>query len=50
MADEEFATIKENAVRNGVITVAIVLFILWRALRSGVSSSRCSSISSSVSP
>lgn len=34
MADEEFATIKENAVRNGVITIAIVLFILWRALRS----------------
>ena len=35
MADEEFATIKEGAVRNGVITVAIVLFILWLALRSG---------------
>ncbi len=35
MADEEFGTIKENAVRNSVITVAIVLFILWRALRSG---------------
>jgi uncharacterized protein len=34
MADEEFGTIKENALRNGVITVAIVLFILWRALRS----------------
>ncbi len=34
MADEEFATIKENAVRNGLITVAIVLLILWRALRS----------------
>ncbi len=35
MADEEFATIKENAARNGVITLAIVLFILWLALRSG---------------
>ena len=35
MADEEFATIKEGAVRNGIITVIIVLFILWLALRSG---------------
>ena len=34
MADEEFATIKEGAVRNGIITVVIVLFILWLALRS----------------
>jgi len=34
MADEEFGTIKENAVQNGVITGAVVLFILWRALRS----------------
>ena len=34
MADEEFATIKENAVRNGLVTVAIVLVILWLALRS----------------
>jgi hopanoid biosynthesis associated RND transporter like protein HpnN len=34
MADEEFATIKENAVRNGLITIAIVLVILWLALRS----------------
>ncbi len=33
--DEEFASIKENAVRNGAITVAIVFFILWLALRSG---------------
>jgi uncharacterized protein len=33
MADEEFATIKEGAVRNGTITVVIVLFILWLALR-----------------
>jgi hopanoid biosynthesis associated RND transporter like protein HpnN len=35
MADEEFATIKEGAVRNGIITIAIVLGILWLALRSG---------------
>ena len=34
MSDEEFGTIKENATRNGVITGAIVLFILWLALRS----------------
>jgi hopanoid biosynthesis associated RND transporter like protein HpnN len=34
MADEEFATIKEGAVRNGLVTVAIVLVILWLALRS----------------
>jgi uncharacterized protein len=35
MADEEFGTIKENAARNGLITLAIVIFILWLALRSG---------------
>jgi hopanoid biosynthesis associated RND transporter like protein HpnN len=35
MADEEFGTIKENAARNGLITLAIVIFILWMALRSG---------------
>jgi hopanoid biosynthesis associated RND transporter like protein HpnN len=34
VADEEFATIKEGAVRNGLITVAIVLVILWLALHS----------------
>jgi hypothetical protein len=34
MADEEFGTVKENAGRNGAITGAVVLFILWRALRS----------------
>jgi hopanoid biosynthesis associated RND transporter like protein HpnN len=33
MADEEFATIKENAVLNATVTIAIVLFILWLALR-----------------
>ena len=35
MNDEQFGTIKENAVRNGLITLAIVGFILWLALRSG---------------
>jgi len=35
MADEEFATIKENALLNGIGTVLVVLFILWRALGSG---------------
>jgi hopanoid biosynthesis associated RND transporter like protein HpnN len=34
MDDEQFGTIKENAVRNGLITLAIVTFILWLALRS----------------
>lgn len=34
MADEEFGTIKENIELNSLITVAIVLFILWMALRS----------------
>jgi hopanoid biosynthesis associated RND transporter like protein HpnN len=33
MADEEFATIKENAVLNASVTIAVVLFILWLALR-----------------
>jgi hopanoid biosynthesis associated RND transporter like protein HpnN len=33
MADEEFATIKENAGVNASVTVAIVLVILWLALR-----------------
>ena len=33
MADEEFATIKENAALNASVTIAIVLFILWMALR-----------------
>ena len=35
MNDEQFGTIKENAVRNALITLAIVAFILWLALRSG---------------
>ena len=34
LSDEEFGSIKENAARNGVITFAIVLVILWLALRS----------------
>ena len=33
MADEEFGTIKENAGLNATVTIAIVLFILWLALR-----------------
>src|SRR5271169_6491387 len=35
MADEEFATIKENAALNATVTIAIVLVILWLALRWG---------------
>jgi uncharacterized protein len=33
MADEEFSTIKENAELNATVTIAIVLLILWLALR-----------------
>jgi hopanoid biosynthesis associated RND transporter like protein HpnN len=33
MNDDEFATIKENAALNAVLTIAVVLFILWMALR-----------------
>ena len=33
MSDEEFATIKENAGLNATVTIAIVLFILWMAVR-----------------
>jgi len=33
LADEEFATIKENAGLNATVTIAVVLFILWLALR-----------------
>ncbi len=35
IADEEFATVKEGAVVNGIGTVVIVLIILWFALKSG---------------
>lgn len=34
IADEEFATVQENALINGIGTVVIVLVILWFALRS----------------
>jgi uncharacterized protein len=33
MADEEFASIKENAALNATVTIAVVLLILWLALR-----------------
>ncbi len=33
MEDEEFATIKENAALNATVTIIVVLFILWMALR-----------------
>jgi uncharacterized protein len=33
MADEEFSTIKENAGLNATVTIALVLVILWLALR-----------------
>ena len=33
MNDDEFATIKENAALNAVLTIAVVLLILWLALR-----------------
>jgi uncharacterized protein len=33
MADEEFGTIKENAALNATVTIAVVLLILWLALR-----------------
>ena len=32
--DEQFGSIRKNAIRNGAITVALVLLILWLALRS----------------
>jgi uncharacterized protein len=34
IANEEFATVKDGAFVNGLVTVALVLFILWLALRS----------------
>ncbi len=33
MNDDEFATIKDNAALNAAVTIAVVLFILWLALR-----------------
>ena len=35
MGDEEFATVQEGTLVNGLGTVAVVLFILWLALKSG---------------
>jgi len=34
IANEEFSTVKEGALVNGIGTVAVVLFILWMALHS----------------
>src|SRR5262249_21675379 len=34
VANEEFATVKDGAVLNGIVTITLVLFILWLALRS----------------
>ena len=34
MADEEFATVQQGALVNGLATVVVVLLILWLALRS----------------
>ena len=34
IADEEFGTLKEGAALNAAITIAVVLFILWLALKS----------------
>jgi hypothetical protein len=34
MADEEFATVQDGAVTNGIGTILVVLFILWMALHS----------------
>ena len=35
LADEEFATLAEGAALNAVVTLLIVVFLLWLALRSG---------------
>jgi hypothetical protein len=35
LADEEFATVEQGAALNGAGTALIVLFIIWRALKSG---------------
>ena len=34
IANEEFATVQDGAIRNGIGTVIVVLFILWMALHS----------------
>jgi hopanoid biosynthesis associated RND transporter like protein HpnN len=35
MADDEFGTVQEGAVTNGIATIVVVLIILWLALKSG---------------
>ena len=35
MADDEFGTVQEGALANGIATIVVVLIILWLALRSG---------------
>ncbi|MCC8393738.1 MMPL family transporter [Paraburkholderia sp. MMS20-SJTR3] len=35
LADEEFASVQDGAVLNGIATFVVVLIILWLALRSG---------------
>jgi hypothetical protein len=35
IANEEFATVQEGALLNGIVTILVVLFILWLALHSG---------------
>jgi hopanoid biosynthesis associated RND transporter like protein HpnN len=35
IADEEFSTLKEGAFLNSTVTIAVVLLILWLALKSG---------------
>ena len=48
MADEEFATVQQGALVNGLATVVVVLVILWLALEVGAHHRRrCSSICSS---
>ena len=34
MANEEYATVQDGAITNGIVTVVIVLIILWLALHS----------------
>ena len=33
IADEEFATIKDHAALNATVTIAVVILLLWLALR-----------------
>jgi hopanoid biosynthesis associated RND transporter like protein HpnN len=35
LADDEFSTVEDGAGLNGALTALIVLFIIWRALKSG---------------